>query len=71
MALPEAFTPQFLKQLEMFRINARRMFLGSKQGGHLSPKRGHGIEFSDYRKYELGDNPRHIDWGVYARTERL
>jgi uncharacterized protein (DUF58 family) len=69
--LPETFTPQFLNQLELFKIRARRAFLGSRQGGHLSPKRGHGIEFSDYRKYELGDNPRHIDWGVYGRTDRL
>jgi len=69
--LPSSFTPQFLNQLELFKIRARRSFLGSRQGGHLSPKRGHGIEFSDYRQYELGDNPRHIDWGVYGRTDRL
>jgi uncharacterized protein (DUF58 family) len=52
-------------------MRARRSFLGTRQGGHLSPKRGHGIEFSDYRQYELGDNPRHIDWGLFGRTERL
>ncbi len=65
--LPESFTPQFLKQLELLKLNARRSFLGSRQGAHLSQKRGHGIEFSEYRKYELGDNPRYIDWGVYAQ----
>jgi len=69
--LPETFTPQFLRQLEMLTIHSRRAFLGTKQGGHVSLKRGHGIEFSDYRQYELGDNPRHIDWGVYARSDRL
>lgn len=69
--LPESFTPDFLSQLELLRIRSRRAFLGSRQGGHVSPKRGHGIEFSDYRKYEAGDNPRHIDWGLYARTDRL
>ena len=69
--LPETFTPQFLKQLELLTIHSRRAFLGTKQGGHVSLKRGHGIEFSDYRQYELGDNPRHIDWGVYARSDRL
>lgn len=52
-------------------MRARRAYLGTRQGGHLSPKRGHGIEFSDYRQYELGDNPRHIDWGLFGRTERL
>lgn len=69
--LPESFTPSLLRQLELFKIRSRRAFLGTRQGGHISPKRGHGIEFSDYRRYELGDNPRHIDWGVYARSDRL
>lgn len=69
--LPASFTPQFLRQLELFKLHARRSFLGTREGGHLSVKRGHGIVFSDYRKYEYGDNPRHIDWGLYARSDRL
>lgn len=69
--LPRSFTPDFLRQLELMSIRARRAYLGTRQGGHTSPKRGHGIEFADYRKYELGDDPRHIDWGVFARSERL
>lgn len=69
--LPETFTPSFLRQLEMLKIRTRRHFLGAREGGHVSLKRGHGIEFSEYRKYELGDNPRHIDWGVYARSDKL
>ena len=69
--LPNTITPQLLSQLELLRLSTRRAFLGSRQGGHLSLVRGHGIEFSDYRKYELGDNPRHIDWSVFARSDRL
>lgn len=69
--LPETFTPSFLRQLELFKLQSRRAFLGSKQGGHISLRKGHGIEFSDYRTYELGDSPRHIDWNLYARTDRL
>jgi uncharacterized protein (DUF58 family) len=69
--LPAVFTPELLHTLELLQIRSRRAFLGTRQGGHLSVKRGHGIEFSDYRKYELGDSPRHIDWGVYARSDRL
>ena len=68
--LPASFTNEFLRQLELLRLQGRRAFLGTRQGGHLSIKRGHGIEFSDYRNYELGDHPRYIDWGVYARSER-
>jgi uncharacterized protein (DUF58 family) len=69
--LPSEFNPALLRQLEMLRIGSQRAFLGQRQGMHLSLKRGQGIEFSDYRKYELGDNPRAIDWGLYARSERL
>jgi uncharacterized protein (DUF58 family) len=71
MMLPPRFSSQFLRQLELFKVVSRRNFLGSRQGGHVSLKRGHGIEFSDYRKYELGDSPRHIDWGLYARSDRM
>lgn len=69
--LPASFTPTFLRQLELLRIRNRRAFLGARQGSRVSLKRGQGIEFSDYRQYELGDNPRHIDWGVFARSEKL
>lgn len=69
--LPETFTPDLLSTLELLRIRSRRAFLGTRQGGHVSVKRGHGVEFADYRQYQLGDNPRHIDWGVFARSDRL
>lgn len=69
--LSDNFNPGYLRQLELLNIRARRTFLGARHGGHLSMKRGHGIEFSDYRKYEPGDSPRHIDWGVYGRSDKL
>ena len=68
---PKSFTTETLKQLEVLSIKSKRKFLGRKHGGHVSLKRGHGIEFSDYRKYEIGDDPRHIDWKVFARSDRL
>ncbi len=69
--LPQTFTQELIRQIEIMRLKSRKKFLGTKQGGHISLKRGHGIEFSDYRQYEPGDNPRDIDWAVYARSERL
>lgn len=69
--LPDVFSTRYLRQLEMLSINTRRAFLGQRQGSHISLKRGQGIEFFDYRKYELGDNPRHIDWGLFGRSEKL
>ncbi|MCS6925147.1 MAG: DUF58 domain-containing protein [Candidatus Binatia bacterium] len=65
------FTPQFLARLETLRIRARRQFLGSRPGGHLSPRRGAGLEFADYRHYTPGDDLRYIDWKLYSRTDRL
>jgi uncharacterized protein (DUF58 family) len=32
---------------------------------------GSGIDFADYRRYYPGDDPRHVDWSVYARTRKL
>lgn len=67
----DCFTPDYLKQLELRTLRATRAFLGSRQGAHRSTKKGFGIEFSDYRPYQPGDSPRDIDWGVYARTDRI
>lgn len=60
-----------LRQLDLLEIGSRRSYLGSRQGRLLSPKRGHGIEFSDYREYQPGDNPRYLDWALFARSDRL
>jgi uncharacterized protein (DUF58 family) len=70
-ALPSLFTPQFLARLETLRVRTRRQFLGSRPGGHLSLRRGNGLEFADYRPYTWGDDPRYIDWKLYSRTDRL
>ena len=70
-SLDAVFTPAFFRQLQQLKIHTRRAFLGSRQGSHLSARRGHGLEFSDFRVYTPGDDFRHIDWGVYGRTDRL
>jgi len=65
------FSQQFLNRLETLRLRARRRYLGKRRGSHLSPRRGTSLEFADYRSYSAGDDPRSVDWGVYARTDRL
>ena len=67
----QPFSPVFFRQLQQLKIHTRRLYLGTRQGAHLSARRGHGLEFSDYRHYAAGDDFRHIDWNVYARTDRL
>lgn len=65
------FTAEFLSQLEALRLRTRKEFLGSHSGSYSSPRRGTSLEFSDYRRYAPGDDLRYIDWGIYARTDRL
>jgi uncharacterized protein (DUF58 family) len=69
--LPEPFTPRFLGQLETLRLRTRKEFLGSHTGSYSSPRRGTSLEFADYRRYSPGDDLRYLDWGIYARTDRL
>jgi len=63
--------PTILRQLDTFFLRTRRSMLGIRQGAHRSQRRGHGVEFAEYRNYEVGDNPRYIDWGLYARSDKL
>ncbi|MCB0322199.1 MAG: DUF58 domain-containing protein [Bdellovibrionales bacterium] len=65
------FTPSFYKRLQQLKIRTRRTFVGSRQGSHRSLRKGHGLEFADFRAYAAGDDFRHIDWGVLARTDRM
>jgi len=69
--LPEPFTPRFLSQLETLRLRTRKEFLGSHPGSYSSPRRGTSLEFADYRRYSPGDDLRYLDWGIYARSDRL
>ena len=39
-------------------------------GIHQSKRVGYGIEFEQYRHYEPGDDPKRIDWKLYARTDK-
>ena len=69
--LPDPFTPEFLAQLETLRLRTRKEVLGSHPGSYSSPRRGTSLEFADYRRYSPGDDLRYLDWGIYARSDRL
>ena len=51
-------------------MNARFVVEGYMAGEHKSPYRGFAIEFSQHREYTQGDDVRHLDHKVLARTER-
>src|SRR5438477_11581178 len=65
------FSPEFLAQLERLSLISRRAFRGSVKGERRSPRRGHSVEFADYRAYGVGDDLRYVDWNIYGRLDRL
>ena len=66
----EFLDPQVLARLAVLPLHARFPMLGNVSGKHRSPIRGSSIEFSSYRKYVPGDDPRRLDWRAYARSDR-
>lgn len=64
-------SPAFLSQLERLRLMSRKVFLGRQKGERRSRKRGHSIDFADYREYTKGDDLRFLDWNIYGRLDRL
>jgi len=50
---------------------ARQMVEGFITGLHKSPFHGFSVEFAEHRLYNTGESTRHIDWKVYAKTDRL
>ncbi|MEN1940549.1 DUF58 domain-containing protein [Luteimonas sp. MJ246] len=68
-------TPGFLPadvraRLRQIAITPRRARGDRGFGQHASHSRGAGIEFAQYRPYEPGDEPRQVDWKLYARSDR-
>jgi uncharacterized protein (DUF58 family) len=69
--LTERFDPKMLATLEGLDLKARYVMEGFLHGVHDSPFHGFSVEFSDYRDYQPGDDLRHLDWRLYARSDRL
>ncbi len=63
--------PYLLASLSDLQLVAQRVVDGFMLGRHQSPHAGAGLEFSQYRSYEPGDDLRRIDWKTYARSDRF
>ena len=50
---------------------ARTVVEGYLAGGHRSPRRGSSAEFAQHREYAPGDDLRHVDWRIFAKSQRL
>ena len=62
---------KLLAELPALYLQARYLVDGFLNGCHRSPQKGSSVEFAEYRSYQLGDDPRRVDWRLFGRTERL
>lgn len=62
--------PQTLMNIRSLELRARVVVEGFWNGIHRSPYHGFSAEFSEYRQYTPGDDPRYLDWRVFARSDR-
>jgi uncharacterized protein (DUF58 family) len=69
---PETFfDAEFLRKLERLRLIAKRLDWAGLKGEHAASRKGFSLEFSDYRRYQRGDDLRYVDWNIYRRLDRL
>lgn len=64
-------TLEDVKLLQNFELAARYIVRGTLAGRHRSPLQGFSVTFSEHRPYTFGEDIRHMDWAVYARSRRL
>ncbi|HEY1215419.1 MAG TPA: DUF58 domain-containing protein, partial [Bryobacteraceae bacterium] len=74
--MPAQFTsrlldPAVLTEISRLDLIAKTVVEGFVVGLHRSPDIGFSQEFAEYRAYTPGDDLRHVDWNVFARTERM
>jgi len=63
--------PAALMRIKNLRLRARLVVQGFLSGLHRSPYHGASVEFTEYRPYMPGDDPRFLDWRLYARSDRF
>ncbi|MBM3725550.1 MAG: DUF58 domain-containing protein [Acidobacteria bacterium] len=68
--LQRFLNPSVLAGISGLELVAKTVVKGFVAGLHRSPDFGFSQEFAEYRMYSPGDDLRHVDWNVFARTER-
>ncbi len=63
--------PSVIRNVARLDLRARFIVEGFLTGLHASPFQGFSVEFSEHRRYQQGDDPKDIDWLVFAKTDRL
>lgn len=62
---------KLLQQFGSLELLAKQIVEGFIVGLHKSPFHGFSVEFSEHRLYNQGESTKHIDWKLYARTDKL
>src|SRR5436189_4691184 len=62
--------PEVIRQISRLDLRAQFIVKGFLHGLHASPFHGFSVEFSEHRKYTPGDDPKDLDWLVYAKTDK-
>jgi uncharacterized protein (DUF58 family) len=70
MAGSRFIDPRVLMAIRPLELRARVVVEGLWNGLHRSPYHGFSVEFTEYRQYSPGDDPRYLDWRLYARSDR-
>lgn len=63
--------PHTLAAISPLEMRARMIVEGLMIGMHRSPYQGFSVDFAQHRQYAPGDDLRHLDWKVFARTDKL
>ena len=63
--------PKVLNKISRLDVAARLVVEGFISGQHRSPFHGFSVEFAEHREYSPGDDIKHLDWKVQAKTDRL
>jgi uncharacterized protein (DUF58 family) len=62
--------PEVIRRIKRLDLRAQFIVKGFLHGLHASPFHGFSVEFSEHRKYTPGDDPKDIDWLIYAKTDK-
>ena len=64
-------TPELQQRLGRLEFLAAQAVEGFITGMHKSPFHGFSVEFAEHRLHNPGESTRHLDWKLYARTDRM
>lgn len=69
--MTSSLSPSVVAAIDDLELAARLVVEGMRTGGHRSPFHGFSTEFRQHRPYRVGDDLKHLDWKLYARSDRL